>query len=260
MATVVAPPPPIKAPEAPFQWPAIRPLLAAEWRNLAMLNYEADPRAVEPFIPTGTELDFEDGKTYVSVVGFQFQRARFCGLAVPLHTNFVEVNLRFYVRRRAADGWRRGVVFIRELAPRRAVALVANLLYGERYLTVPMSHRIDPGAGEAPRRVEYAWRFKGRRCSVAIEADGPAQPLAAGSHEEFIVDHYWGYSALPRGRAKEYLVAHRPWRIVPATTATLDCDAAELYGQPLAECLRAQPLSAFWIDGSAVRVYPGKRL
>lgn len=257
MATLSPSPPQT---ETPFAWPPVRPLLSAEWRNLAMLNYEVDRRVLAPYLPAGTELDDFNGAAYASIVGFQFLRARFLGLAVPLHTNFVEVNLRFYVRRRAAEGWRRGVVFIRELAPRRAVALVANLLYGERYVTVPMSSRIEPGDGDVPRRVEYAWRHRRRYGLVAVETDGPARALEPGSHEHYIAEHYWGYSALSRGRTKEYLVAHPSWRVSSAASATFQCDAAALYGEPLAECLSGPPASAFWADGSPVRVYRGVRL
>jgi uncharacterized protein YqjF (DUF2071 family) len=251
--------------QAPFAWTPDRPLLAAEWRHLAMLNYEIDPKVLAPHVPAGTELDYWNGATYVSLVGFQFLRTRFLGVAVPLHVNFVEVNLRFYVQRRAAEGWRRGVVFIRELAPRRAVAIIANLLYGERYLTVPMTSRVefdgDVTAGDGvPRRVEYGWRHKGRPGSVAVETDGPARLPEPGSHEQYIVEHYWGYSALRLGRAKEYLVAHPPWRICPAASAAFDGDAKRIYGESFAECLNQPPVSAFWADGSPVRVHRGKRI
>jgi hypothetical protein len=253
--------------EVPFQWPPGWPLLSAEWRDLVMLNYEVDPAVVAPLAPAGTELDFDRGKTYLSVVGFEFRRTRFMGVAVPFHTRFPEVNLRFYIRRRAGDQWRRGVAFVRELAPRRAVSIVANCCYGERYLTVPMWRKIEGGgasdAGDelAPRRIEYGWRDRRRAGRVAAETDGgPSRRPAPGSHEEFIIEHYWGYSSPARGGAKEYSVAHRPWRISPATSAELDCDAQALYGASLAEFLCGPPASAFWVDGSAVRVYCGRRI
>jgi uncharacterized protein YqjF (DUF2071 family) len=241
-----------------FAWPVRRPLLAAEWRNLAMLSYEVDPAVLEPFVPAGTELDYWEGKTYASIVGFQFLNVRLFGIRVPLHANFEEVNLRFYVRRQTEEGWRRGVTFIRELAPRWAVAVTARWLYGENYLCVPMTHQIIGGdEREAPTRVEYRWRLRGQNRHVAVETTGAAHLPAPGSHEEFIAEHYWGYSSLPRGRAKEYLVAHRPWRVSPATAVEFNCDVAALYGQQFAPFLQAEPASAFWADGSAVRVYPG---
>ena len=95
------------------------PFLTAEWRSLAMLNYEIDPAALAPFVPAGTELDQWQGKTYVSMVGFMFLNTRVMGISIPFHANFEEVNLRFYVRRQAPDGTRRGVVFIKETRPPR---------------------------------------------------------------------------------------------------------------------------------------------
>ena len=100
--------------------------LTAEWRNLAMLNYEADPSILARRVPAGCELDAWAGRTFVSLVGFQFLHTRVLGVPVPLHRHFEEVNLRFYVRRKADGAWRRGVVFVKELVPRRATAFVAE--------------------------------------------------------------------------------------------------------------------------------------
>jgi hypothetical protein len=245
---------------APFAWPVRRALLTAEWRHLAMLNYVVDPAIVTPLVPPGTELDDWNGDTYASVVGFQFLRTRFCGVPIPLHGSFVEVNLRFYIRRRGPAGWRRGVAFVRELAPKRAVALAANLLYGERYLVVPMTHELQPGDGEPPRRLEYGWRHLGGTGRVMLEPTGEALPLVEGSHEEYIAEHYWGYSNHPRGSV-EYEVAHPSWRYSPSRTASFECDhLAAVYGEPWVEALSGKPRSAFWADGSAVRVYAGERI
>ena len=92
-----------------------------------MLNFGIDPEIVRPLIPPGTELDLWQGRALVSVVGFRFLNTRVLGLPIPFHRNFEELNLRFYVRRRAEGGWRRGVVFIREVVPRRAIAIVARV-------------------------------------------------------------------------------------------------------------------------------------
>lgn len=126
-----------------YAWPSGRLFLTAEWRHLAMLNYEIDPAAVEPLVPAGTEIDFHEGKTYASIVGFLFLRTRLLGMPIPGHVNFEEVNLRFHVRRKAVEGWRRGGAFVRELVPRRAVAMVANTLFGERFAIARMDHQLD---------------------------------------------------------------------------------------------------------------------
>src|SRR2546426_373748 len=130
--------------------------LTAEWRYLAMLNFEIDPAILRPLVPRGTELDFYRDIAYVSVVGFRFLNTHVFGIGLPFHRDFEEVNLRFYVRRRAEEGWRRGVVFIRELVPRRAIAFVARSLYGEPYSALPMRHSIQ--FTDSQLRFSYSWR------------------------------------------------------------------------------------------------------
>jgi len=180
-----------------------RRFLTAEWKNLLMLNYAVDPSLLEPFVPAGIELDAFKGKTYLSLVGFEFNRTRVLGFAVPFHQSFEEVNLRFYVRR----GSKRGVVFIRELVPKYAVAAVARLLFKENYSCVPMSHRIEAG------KVEYAWKLGSDRCVMSIESEGESFVPPEGSLSQFITEHYWGYTTQKGGGSLEYEVQHPPWRV-----------------------------------------------
>src|SRR5215203_3087846 len=134
--------------------------LTAEWRYLVMLNYAVDRDVLQPLVPRETELDFFGDQTFLSVVGFQFTHTRVFGISFPLHTDFEEVNLRFYVRRRTDAGWRRGVVFVRELVPRRAIAFIARTFYGEPYSALPMRHNID--RSDTRICAEYAWRRSGQ--------------------------------------------------------------------------------------------------
>ena len=224
-----------------------------------MLNYQIDPALLTPFIPAGTELDWWDGKVLVSVVGFLFLKTRVFGAPIPFHRNFEEVNLRFYVRRKAEDGWRRGVVFIKEIVPRAAIAFTARTLYRESYIALPMAHQIEEESG-AVKSAEYSWRLAGRQNSLKLGTRGEAQPLVAGSEAEFITEHYWGYNAQPDGSTLEYRVEHPRWRVYEVGEAQLDCDVAGLYGEQFCQCLERKPSSAFLAEGSAVTVHQGVRL
>ena len=230
----------------------VKPFLSANWRYLAMLNYVVDPRIIAPLVPPGTEIDYENGETFVSVVGFLFLDTRLLGLPIPLHRDFEEVNLRFYVRRKSADTWRRGVVFVRELVPRRAIALVARSFYGERYLALSMKHEIEHV--DLRLKIEYSWRRGGKWESLKMSATGEAQSIPAGSHAEFITEHYWGYTCV-RGGCSEYRVEHPRWRTWNAETFELRADVAALYGEQFAETLNAQPRSAFMADGSHIKIW-----
>jgi len=216
-----------------------------------MLNFAVDPDIITPLVPPGTEIDFENGETFLSVVGFLFLDTRLLGLPVPLHRDFEEVNLRFYVRRKSADTWRRGVVFVRELVPRRAIALVARTFYGEKYVALPMKHEIDHV--DANLSVEYSWR-RGRKWeSIKMAASGEAQTIPAGSHAEFITEHYWGYTARRDG-CSEYRVEHPRWKIWNAITFEFKADVATLYGEQFVEPLSVTPRSAFIAEGSPIQV------
>jgi uncharacterized protein YqjF (DUF2071 family) len=183
------------------------------------------------------------------------------GVGVPFHRRFEEVNLRFYVRRQTPAGdWRRGVVFIKEIVPRRLVTLVARGVYHENYVTLPMRHEVRLPTGSAAGLVRYEWRRNRRWHGLAVEIAGAPQPLRPGSEEEFIAEHYWGYTRRRDGSTAEYEVEHPSWRAWSAKSATLDCDAAALYGPILARFLHARPTSAFVADGSAVGVRRGTRL
>jgi uncharacterized protein len=236
-----------------------RPFLRAEWRYLAMLNYRVPEVMLTPLVPAGTELDLFDGAAYVSLVGFLFRRTQVLGVAVPLHVNFEEVNLRFYVRRTVNGEIRRGVTFIRELVPRRAIALTAKLLYNEPYRAVPMRHKIV-GDENSLSSVEDGWRASGQWTTLRASVDGMPRPLVPGSEEEFVTQHYWGYTRQRDGRTVEYRVDHPSWRVWRATSASVEGTVAPVYGDAFAEILAAAPHSAFVADGSAVVVYAPVRI
>jgi uncharacterized protein YqjF (DUF2071 family) len=227
-----------------------------------MLNYAVEPRILEPYLPKGVELDTWNGVHYASMVGFLFLQTRVLGCRIPRHENFEEVNLRFYVRRKASDGWRRGVVFIKEIVPRRLIATVARKFYNEPYDAMRMKHSVDTDDGSLRNggSVEYAWHYQGRWNSLRATAIGAAKPLAAGSEEEFITEHYWGYTAQTDGGCKEYRVDHPRWNVWPARDAVFDCEVTSLYGAQFAQSLSAAPLSGFIAEGSPVTVGSGARI
>jgi uncharacterized protein len=240
-----------------------RPFLTATWRYLAMLNYEVPSTLLLPHLPLGTELDTWAGVALASVVGFRFLDTRVMGLAVPGHRDFEEVNLRFYVRRRAGDGeWRRGVVFLRELVPQPAIAAVAGRCYNEPYLAVPMRHQLDlAGASEGePGCARYGWRLGGRWHQLEVTTAGLPTVPAPDSETAFVAEHHWGYTRQRDGGTKEYRVEHPPWRVWAAAGARFDCDVGAVYGAGFAEYLSDPPRSAFLAEGSAVTVYRGRRL
>jgi len=238
-----------------------RRFLTAAWRNLVMLNYEIDPEILRPLVPKGVRLDPWREKHFVSVVGFQFLDARVLGIPIPFHRNFEEVNLRFYVGRHVEDGWRRGVVFVKEVVPRRAIAVMARQLYNENYVACAMTSAVQlPAANGLEGSVTYRWEQQGRWHAVHARFHGEPRPISPDSEEEFITEHYYGYVSQRDGSTVEYKVEHPRWRVWKASEATLDCAVASFYGEQYQQALSGPCTSAFVAEGSEVVVYQGERI
>ena len=170
------------------------------------------------------------------------------------------MNLRFYVRREVEGEVRRGVVFVREFVPRRAIAFVARKAYEENYAAARMRHALDlPAEAGGAGSVAYEWRHPKSWNRVAADFAGSPTEAEPGSQEEFITEHYWGYSA-KRAGSVEYRVEHPRWRLWNARNPVLECDAATVYGKPFVEALSGEPSSAFIADGSEVIVRQGVAL
>ena len=224
-----------------------------------MLNYEVEPRLLEPLLPAGVELDRWADRVYVSVVGFLFSKTRVLGVSVPRHRVFPEVNLRFYVRRHVGDEVRRGVVFIRELVPRRAIASAARLLYNEPYLAIPMRYKIQEHSNGWIDR-EYAWRTATEWAQLEARTRGAPSALQVGSEEEFITEHYWGYTRQRDGGTIEYRVEHPRWNVWRTRDASLTGPIERVYGQEFGKALSLAPRSVFVADGSPVTVFAPTRI
>jgi uncharacterized protein YqjF (DUF2071 family) len=237
-----------------------RRFLTAGWHHLAMLNFEVDPAVVAPFVPPGLEIDYLHGTTFLSMVGFRFLNTRVLGLPIPFHRNFDEVNLRCYVKRNLDGETRRGVVFIKELVPRRLVAWVARRFYNENYVALPMRSHIDlPTAGRAGS-VSYAWQCGERWHELTARIGGEPVEAPPGSEQKFITEHYWGYSQMRDGGTMEYQVEHPRWRVWTAESSRFDCDVAAVYGPQFVPSLSRPPTTAFVADGSAIVVRRGTRI
>jgi len=229
--------------------------LTAEWQNLLMLNYEVDPGLLLPRVPAGTELDDFGGRTFISLIGFEFNNTRVMGVPIPFHRSFLEVNLRFYIRR----GERRAVAFICELVPSQTVASIARRAFNENYTAVPMSHKVRKSAGGAST-CEYALGEGRDRCVMHGEISGSASLPEEGSLAQFITEHYWGYAAQRDGGCLEYQVEHPRWRVWQASDAGFKGDSSSFYGPEFSSVFERKPDSAFLADGSAVTVSKGIRI
>ena len=226
--------------------------LTAEWRKLIMANYSIDPAMLSTYLPANTELDTWNDKCYVSLVGFMFLKTKVLGLTIPFHSNFPEVNLRFYVRYKEKAEWRRGVVFVHEIVPKPALTFVANTIFKEHYLFMPMKNHCEIVNNEI--NVRYDWKA-GNWNSLEVKTGIQSQIIESGSEAEFITEHYWGYTTISKELTGEYQVEHPKWNIYPVREYNIDCNFRNLYGKNFSALENQKPESVFLAEGSGVSVY-----
>ncbi|MBK1897237.1 YqjF family protein [Chryseobacterium paridis] len=224
--------------------------LKAEWRKLAIINYETDPKILLKYLPEGTELDFYNGRCYVSLVGFMFLNTKLLGFPIPFHRDFEEVNLRFYVRKREKNGWKRGVVFIKEIVPKPALSFVANSIYKENYETMQMKNKIQQKDNKL--LIKYSWKDKNWH-SIELTAGNDALPMKSNSEFEFITEHYYGFTK--RGnRTSEYKVSHPQWNYHIVENYQLEIDFYRVYGKEFEFLKDQKPISVMLAEGSEIEV------
>lgn len=232
----------------------MRKFLTATWQDLIMANYEVNPALLEDSVPNGTELDFHEGRCFVSLVGFMFLDTRVLGMPIPFHINFEEVNLRFYVTRKTGTEVRRGVVFVKEIVPRFAIAAVARILYDEPYEAWNMEH------ARTEKEVSYSWRRGECRNYLRVEIGQSLGVPDADSHGEFIIEHYWGYTKRGRDRTDEYKVTHPKWELLDVENVTIEVDFGKTYGEKFAFLKEQKPYSVLLAKGSEIAVFKGSKI
>ncbi|BDS14233.1 YqjF family protein [Aureispira anguillae] len=228
--------------------------LTAEWRKLILANYLVEPELLKPYLPMGTELDDWNGKLHLSLVGFLFLNTKVLGVPIPFYRNFEEINLRFYVRYQHGSEWRRGVVFIKEIVPKRMISWVANTIYGEHYETLPMRHVITSNA----QKMELSYEAKKNQQWHKMKVEAIPQPLKIkeGSEAEFITEHFWGYTRLNDQKTAQYEVGHPTWDMYQVCNFETEGDFSQIYGEQFA-FINQQPDSVFLAEGSEIFVMKG---
>jgi uncharacterized protein len=207
----------------------------------------------------GCQLDLYEGSAYVSLVGFMFKNTRLFQIPIPWLGTFEEINLRFYVTREENGIQKRGVVFINETIPYKAVAWVANKLYKEHYTAIPTRNNISLNG--TSKKIDYQWRLKKTWYNIYVQASMEKDTMLEGSFEEFIFEHYYGYTKLDSLNTEEYRIKHPRWDLNKITYSNINCTFDKMYGEDFSFLNGVKPTSVFLAEGSSVEVdWKRKRL
>lgn len=226
--------------------------LKAQWQNIIMANYEVPIAFLSEYLPKGVEVDLYDGKAYISLVGFMFKNTRLFNIPIPGLGTFEEINLRFYVIKKNNKENIRGVVFIHETVPYKSVAWLANKLYKEHYSTVKTKNTLSNTILE--KKIRYEWLLKNNWQHISVSASQTSSPMPSDSLEEFIYEHYAGYTKVNPDHTLEYRIKHPSWKINRVNAFDINCDFRAMYGKAFEFMNHIKPTSVYLAEGSQVSV------
>ena len=183
--------------------------MTQNWEDLLLLHWPLPPEELSPTIPADLSLDLFEGQAWASVVGFRLTNLRISGLRAIPWSDFLEVNLRTYVRDREG---RRGVWFHSLDSSDLPAVLGARTLYGLRYFhsAIEMEKTKEAVSFRSERR-----RFWGRpRTSLGAKfpRGGKDLPYAESQLDRFLLERYrfWARRKLS-DRSSSASVHHRPY-------------------------------------------------
>jgi uncharacterized protein YqjF (DUF2071 family) len=226
--------------------------LKANWENIIMVNYQIDPEILTPYLPKGLQLDLYQGKAYISLVGFMFKDTKIFNVPTFKLGTFEEINLRLYVSRKVGNETRRGVVFINETVPYKAVAWLANALYKEHYTVVPTKHSISKD--DVNQKIKFDWKLDKKWYSIYVESRLSSQPMQADSFEKFIYEHYYGYTKVSDNKTEGYRLHHPSWKLHEVVDYEVICDFKAMYGESFSVLNDTKPEAVFIAKGSSVAI------
>lgn len=234
-----------------------RTLITANWKNLVSANYIVNPKLLQKHLPFGTELDYFNGNCYVSLVAFKYTQTQLNKISIPFHSEFEEVNLRIYVKKKIAPNkYQYGVAFPKLFFPKKALTLYAKLVYKEDYSTLKMKYLHE--TMENNFFLKYSIKNHIWHDIKIIAEKTPSIPLI-GSSDEYFNKHFWGYSRVNDSTSTEYELIRDEWSVHKINEWDIKVDFKSLFGDDFDFLKHLKPESITLSNGSKVEINsPGR--
>ena len=222
------------------------PVLFQTWKNLLFLHWSFSPSVLSHHLPPHLALDLFADKAWLGIIPFEMRRVRPRGLpSVPGISNFLELNVRTYVRDRSGT---RGVWFFSLDASSRIACTIARSRFHLPYRDAAMRT-----AGR--RQVFYSARRRGtrREAIYRYEGVGSSSPASPGSLDHFLLERYLLFAS-PQGSSRllHGRVHHDPYQLRRVELA--QCSTLPLEWNGLPQPASASPDHACLVDGVDVSV------
>jgi uncharacterized protein len=222
------------------------PVIFQRWIHLLFLHWSLSPDVVQMTLPQALQADTFEGSAWVGIVPFFMRGVRAAGfVSVPGVSNFLELNLRTYVR----DLHGRPGIWFYSLDANQALGVfLARAVFALPYKFAYMNARVCDG------EIDYWSRRFGHKNSLhywyrASEKLGEA---GFGSLEFFFIERYRLFA-----RRGNHLIAarvhHSPYQLRKVTVLNAD---SELFAMDGFEAPAEPPVHTIYSERVDVSIYP----
>jgi hypothetical protein len=236
--------------------------MTARFADIVALNFQIDPKILEPFVPRGVELDFYEGETYVSLVALVLRRVRVWGIPIHVVGGFGEFNLRYYVRRKSGEQLSSGACFLKDYVSSSTAAWILGSAFKASFNRIKMVYENEGFGSKDPQvvpRVDYRWKVGDHWNRIRVVARKRIERKGPGTKVGFILEHSSKFSSRG-GCTYEYKVQQPSWTIWDAAQATFTCDVKKLFGAEFEKPLSRRPVSVFVAGGSDVTIFSSNKI
>jgi uncharacterized protein len=185
-----------------FPW-----IMQQRWEQLLFAHWPIPAADLRPLIPPALEIDTYDGVAWIAVVPFAMRGIHFRGVpGLPGMSNFLELNVRTYVRWRGEAG-----VWFFSLDANSALAVEgARLGFHLPYRHAEMLRTTSYDKVQYRSTRRHAG-FPQAALAVQYRPTGDVFHSTAGSLEHFLTERYCLFAASRTGHLYRARIAHVPW-------------------------------------------------
>jgi uncharacterized protein len=222
------------------------PVMFQRWLHLLFLHWSLSPDMVQRTLPQGLQVDAFEGKAWIGIVPFFMRGVRPAGFpSVPGISNFLELNLRTYVRDLSG---RPGIWFYSLDANQPLAVCFARAAFGLPYEFATMVATVSDG------EIDYRSQRAGHHNSLRYRyrASRKLGEASLGSLDFFLVERYRLF-AHRGGKLFTGRVYHSPYHLSEVTVP--DADPA-LFAMDGFETPAAPPTHVLYSERVDVSIYP----
>lgn len=236
-------------------------LLACQWRDVVALNFEADERALAPYLPPGTRVARYNNHTMLTLMAKNARELQPWGGSLTLFRSVGSIDIRCYVQCETNSGITVGHVVLRRMLSNKWCARLLRALYRTTCDVEKITHEaknFETAQRDALPSAEYRWTTGGESNQFVVRARAAGRKPADQSREDFVLHQRYRFAASPSG-TRVSNIRQTPWVVWNASSGSYDCAETRWLGPGLSRYFR-KPMSVMMSSGGEVKIHRPRAL